>query len=396
MMDFQKYLLFLHTNDQITKQPRNMKLRTTISLLALAAMFAFSTPAEAQWGSLIKGARKTLGIKTKKEKREEAALKEQQRKRDSVEAVIKSITPTIPQPAPEGTRDMAILWQGKTKIGKWDPVNLEITFNKKYDDGPLAGEFVKYVIDPMSGIVKSSLGNEVGRISNDGTIVTSKLGTLNYDNANGKVSYNGEVIGNVNMQKALCYSQEVGSFDGHVSPLLVAFTFIGALLSPEQVEGFHTAKIKMDQEAAARAEKARQEQQAREEARRKEWESLNCVISGSNGITQGYVRSNGVVENSSHITIGYIKQNGVIENASHITIGYVLSNGTVEQSNRITLGYFDGRTFEKSNRITCGYYSSGTFENSNRITIGRFSGKYNQTVIAACFFFFFFPKEVNK
>ena len=82
MMDFQKYLLFLHPDDQITKQPRNMKLRTTISLLALAAMFAFSTPAEAQWGSLIKGARKTLGIKTKKEKREEAALKEQQRKRD--------------------------------------------------------------------------------------------------------------------------------------------------------------------------------------------------------------------------------------------------------------------------------------------------------------------------
>ena len=53
-----------------------MKLRTTILLLALAAMFTFSTPAEAQWGSLIKGARKTLGIKTKKEKREEAALKE--------------------------------------------------------------------------------------------------------------------------------------------------------------------------------------------------------------------------------------------------------------------------------------------------------------------------------
>ena len=252
------------------------------------------------------------------------------------------------------------------------------------------------LIGPDTYIDGQLLGNEVGRISNDGTIVTSKLGTLNYDNANGKVSYNGEVIGNVNMQKALCYSQEVGSFDGHVSPLLVAFTFIGALLSPEQVEGFHTAKIKMDQEAAARAEKARQEQQAREEARRKEWESLNCGISGSNGITQGYVRSNGVVENSSHITIGYIKQNGVIENASHITIGYVLSNGTVEQSNRITLGYFDGRTFEKSNRITCGYYSSGTFENSNRITIGRFSGKYNQTVIAACFFFFFFPEEVNK
>ena len=372
-----------------------MKLSTKIMMLALAAMFVVSTPAEAQFGSLIRGARKGLGIKTKKEKREEAAAKEAQRKRDSVQAVINSITPTIPQPAPDGTRTIAILWQGQTKIATWDPVRLEITFNKKYESGELAGQDVKYMLDPITGVVKSNLGNEVGRISNDGTIVTSKLGTLNYDARTNKVSFNGEVIGEATMQKATCYHMTVGTFDGYVSPLLTTFTLIGALLSPEQVAEIHADKVKQDQERAAREEKARQERAAREEARRKEWESLNCEIMASNGTTLGYVRSNGVVENRSHITIGYIQPNGVIEGSNRITIGYVSGN-TVEKSNRITLGYFDGHTFEKSNRITCGYYNSGTFEASNRITIGRFSGKYNHTVIAACFFFFFFPEEVEK
>ena len=371
------------------------KLRTKISLLVLAALFTFSTPADAQFGSLVRGARKTLGIKTKKEKAQEAAAKEAQRKRDSVATVVRSITPTIPQPMAEGTQPIAIKWQGKTQIATWDPVKLEITFNKKYDDGELAGQYVKYIVDPQTGVVKSSLGNEVGRMDNDGTVVTSKLGTLKYDAQTNKVSYEGEVIGEATMLKATCFDKTVGTFEGHVSPLLTAFTLIGALLSPDQIAELHAEKVKADQEKAAREEKARQERAAREEALRKEWESLNCEIMASNGITLGYVRSNGVVENRSHITIGYIKPNGVVEGSNHITIGYVSGN-TVEKSNRITLGYFDGRTFEKSNRITCGYYNSGTFEASNRITIGRFSGKYNHTVIAACFFFFFFPEQVEN
>lgn len=372
-----------------------MKLSTKIIMLAMVSTFAVSTPAEAQWGSLIKGARKSLGIKTKKEKAQERAAKEEQRKRDSVQAVIKGITPTIPQPAPAGTRTIAILWQGKTKIATWDPVKLEITFNKKYESGELAGQDIRYMLDPTTGIVKSSLGNEVGHISNDGTVVTSKLGTLNYDSQTQKVSFNGEVIGEATMQKATCYHMTVGTFDGHVSPLLTTFALIGALLSPEQIAEIHAEKVKIDQERAAQEQKARQERLAREEAQKKEWESLNCEIMASNGITLGYVKSNGVVEGSNHMTIGYIKQNGVIESSNHMTIGYVSGN-TVEKSNRMTLGYFDGRTFEKSNRMTCGYYNSGLFEASNRMTIGRFSGKYNHTVIAACFFFFFFSEEVEK
>ena len=68
-------------------------LKTTVMLLV--AMFAFSTPADAQFGSL-NALRKQMGIKTKKEKQQEKALEEARRKQDSIQAYIKSITPTIP------------------------------------------------------------------------------------------------------------------------------------------------------------------------------------------------------------------------------------------------------------------------------------------------------------
>ena len=105
-----------------------MKSRTKFLVMAMVAMFAFSTPADAQWGGLLNKARKAVGIKTKQEK----AIDEQKRKQDSIQAAIKSITPTIPQPAESGAL-IAIRWD-KTKIGTWDPVKLEITFNKTYED----------------------------------------------------------------------------------------------------------------------------------------------------------------------------------------------------------------------------------------------------------------------
>lgn len=63
-----------------------MNRRTSFLVLALVAMFAFSTTADAQFGGLLNKARKAAGIKTKQEK------------------TIESITPTIPQPAAEGTK----------------------------------------------------------------------------------------------------------------------------------------------------------------------------------------------------------------------------------------------------------------------------------------------------
>ena len=378
-----------------------MKLSVRISMLALAAMFAFSTPADAQFGKLLRKARKAVGLQTNQDKYEEyremqdKADKERKRKNDSIQAVIKSITPTIPQPAAEGTAPIAIKWQN-TKIGEWDPVTLEITFNKTYDEGELAGQKVSYKLNPATGKWKSKKGTDVGSMSNDGTIVSPNLGTIKFNPETNKVVMNDEVIGEATMLKASSYGTTIGTFEGHVSPLLVAFTFHGSLISEKQVAEWKEAKRQRDIEAAERTAKARAEAAAREEAKKKEWAELNCEIMASNGSTLGYVRANGVVEASNRMTIGYIQQNGTIEKSNRMTIGYVQPNGTVEKSNRMTIGYFDGRTFEKSNRMTCGYYSSGTFEASNRMTIGRIRGKYNSTVLAACFFFFFFPEQVDK
>ena len=75
-----------------------MNRKTSFIALALVAMFACSTPAQAQWGGLLNKARKAAGIKTKQEKAVEA---EQQRK-DSVAKAAAAITTTIPQAAESG------------------------------------------------------------------------------------------------------------------------------------------------------------------------------------------------------------------------------------------------------------------------------------------------------
>ena len=324
--------------------------------MALAAMFAFSTPAEAQWGSLLNKARKAAGIKTKQEK---AADREKHR-RDSIQEAIKSITPTVPQPAATGALN-TIRW-GKTAIGTWDPVNLEITFNQTYDEGEFAGQKVSYKLDPATGKWTAKNGTPKGSINNDGTIESPNLGTLKFDTKTNKVYLDGDVIGEASMLKAVSFGHEIGSFDGHVSPLLVAYTFHGALISKNQVIEWKETQAKAAAEAAARAEKERQERAAREEALKKEWAELNAEVSNSSYSTLGYIRSNGTVENSSHSTIGYIKMDGTVENSSHSTIGYVRSNGEVE--------------------------------NSSHSTIGKLRGTNNRTVIAAAFYFFFFKDKV--
>ena len=316
-----------------------MKHSTKFLGLALVAMFAFSTPAEAQWGSLLNKARKAAGIKTKQEK---AADREKHR-RDSIQEAIKSITPTVPQPAATGALN-TIRW-GKTAIGTWDPVNLEITFNQTYDEGEFAGQKVSYKLDPATGKWTAKNGTPKGSINNDGTIESPNLGTLKFDTKTNKVYLDGDVIGEASMLKAVSFGHEIGSFDGHVSPLLVAYTFHGALISKNQVIEWKEAQAKAAAEAAARAERERQERAAREEALKKEWAELNAEVSNSSYSTLGYIRSNGTVENSSHSTIGYIKMDGTVENSSHSTIG-------------------------------------------------RLRGTNNRTVIAAAFYFFFFKDKV--
>ena len=339
--------------------------RTQLIVMALAAMFAFSTPAEAQFGlgKLARKARKAVGLQTNQDKYEEyreqqaKEEKERRRKNDSIQLAIKDITPTIPQPAATGALN-TIRW-GKTAIGTWDPVNLEITFNQTYDEGEFAGQKKSYKLNPATGDWTSKKGTHVGRMSNDGTIESPNLGTIKFDSKTNKVSMNGETIGEATMLKATSFSHEIGSYDGHVSPLLIAFTFHGCLISKDQVVEWKEAEAKAKAEAAARAEKERQERIAREEALKKEWQELNVEVMTSTGSTLGYVR-NGTVENSTHSTIGYYR-NGTIENSSHSTIGY---------------------------------FRSGDYESSTHSTIGKMRGTNNSTVIAGIFFFFHFKDKV--
>lgn len=368
----------------------HMKSRSNFLVVAVLATFAFSTPAEAQFGlgGLVNKARKAAGIKTKQEK----AIEQEQHRKDSIQEAIKSITPTIPQPAASGALN-TIKW-GNTPIGTWDPVNLEITFNKTYDEGELAGQKVSYKLDPATGDWTSKKGTHVGKMSNDGTIESPNLGTLKYDAATNKIYQNGEEIGVATMQNATSFGQQIGSFQGHVSPLLVAFVFHGCLISQNQVGQWKADREKAVAEAAARAEKERQERIAREEALKKEWSELNVEVSNSSYSTLGYIRSNGTVENSSHSTIGYIKSNGTVENGSHSTIGYVKSNGTIENSSHSTIGYYRSGTMENSSHSTIGYYRSGSIEDRMHSTIGKLRGTNNSTVIAAAFYFFFFKDKV--
>lgn len=365
-----------------------MKRRTTFLVVAFAAMFALSTPAEAQWGSLINSARKAAGIKTKKEK----AADEQKRKQDSIQTAIKSITPTIPLPAASGA-PIAIRWQNQ-KIGEWDPVKLEITFNQTYDEGELAGQKVCWQLNPETGKFTSKNGTPKGSISNDGTIESPNLGTLKFDAKTGKVLQNGEAIGEATMLKASSYGNAIGSFDGHVSPLLVAYTFHGSLISQKQVAEWKEVAKKRAEEAAVREAKAREERAAREEALKKEWAELNVTIEASNFSTVGRVRG-GTVEDSSFRTIGRIKPDGTIEDGSFRTIGRIKGN-TIEDGSFRTIGRFDGRTFEDSSFRTIGRFSSGTVEDSSFRTIGRIKGTSNQIVVAACFYYFFFTDQLNK
>ena len=367
-----------------------MKRRTTFLVMALAAMFALSTPAEAQWGSLLNKARKAAGIKTKQEKAQDEA----KRRQDSIQTAIKSITPTIPQPAKTGAPN-AIKW-GDTKIGEWDPVKLEITFNQTYDEGELAGQKVSYKLDPTTGIWTSKKGTNVGQMSNDGTIQSPNLGTLKYDPEKNTVSMDGEVIGKVNLKTAYAFDRTIGSFEGHVSPLLVAFTFHGSLISKKQVTEWKEAKLKAEQEAKERAERERQARIEREEALKKEWAALNMEITTSTNSTLGYIRANGVVENSNHSTIGYIKTSGEVENGNHSTLGYIRDNGEVENSYHSTIGYYRNGCFEDSYHSTAGYFRNGDVENGSHSTVGKIRGGSNKTIVAAAVYFFFFKDKIQS
>lgn len=356
-------------------------------MLALVAIFTFSTPADAQWGGLINSARKAAGIKTKKEKEQEEQqrrLQEQQRRQDSIRAAINSITPTIPQPAPEGTAPVAIKWQG-TQIGEWDPVGLEITFNKTYDEGEFAGQKVSYKLNQQTGQWTSKKGTDVGRMSNDGTIVSPNLGTIKLIPQTCKIVRNDEVIGEVTKLNAYSYGTMIGNFDAHVSPLLVAFTFHGSLISAKQIGEWKEAKVQRDLAAA----KARQEAAVRAATQRSSSSGSRNMDLYYNGSRFGEIRANGdVYFNGSRK--GEFRSNGdIYVNGSRK--GEIRSNGDIyKNGSRIGEVRSNGDIYLNGSRIGEIRSNGDIYKSGSRIGEARNMSSNDVRKVAIIYFYDFF------
>ena len=300
-------------------------IKTT--MMVLVTMFAFSTAADAQFSINLNKARKVLGIKTKKEK------------------TMDALKPTIPQPDKKG-KPVIIKWMNN-RVGEWDPAALKLTFDQTYEEGEYAGQHVTLTLDPATGKWTSISGKEVGQMSNDGTLETPNLGTIKFNPKTNEVSMDGEVIGFATINEASCYGTKFGSFDSYVSPLLVAYTTFGVLISNDQVDKLKAIKQKADAEAAARAAKERELAAARAASSSRvsssSSSSSNSSSSSSSSSKQsielyrsgsrfGEIRPNGDIYISGS-RVGEARSNGdIYVNGSNR--GEVRSNGDVYKSGR--------------------------------------------------------------
>ena len=302
-------------------------IKTT--MMALVAMFAFSTAADAQFSINLNKARKALGIKTKKEK------------------AMDALKPTIPQPDKKG-KPVTIKWMNK-KVGEWDPATLMLVFNDTYDEsaGEYAGQHITFMLDPATGKWTNIAGRPAGQMSNDGTLETPNLGTIKFNPKTNEVSMDGEVIGSATINEASCYGTTFSSFDGYVSPLLVAYTTFGVMVSKDQIGRFKLLQQQAKAEAAARAAKERELAAARAASSSRvsssSSNSSNSSSSSSSSSKQsielyrsgsrfGEIRRNGDIYISGS-RVGEARSNGdIYVNGSNR--GEVRSNGDVYKSGR--------------------------------------------------------------
>ena len=329
-------------------------IKTT--MMVLATMFAFSTAADAQFSINLNKARKALGIKTKKEK------------------AMDALKPTIPQPDKKG-KPVIIKWMNN-RVGEWDPAALKLTFDQTYQEGEYAGQHVTLTLDPATGKWTSISGKEVGQMSNDGTLETPNLGTIKFNPKTNEVSKDGEVIGYATISEASCYGTKFGSFDSYVSPLLLAYTTFGVLISNDQVDKLKAIKQKADAEAAARAAKERELAAARAASSRSSSNSSSNSSSSSGS-------SNSSSSSSSKKTIdlyrsgsrfGEIRPNGDIY-ISGSRVGEARSNGDI---------YVNGSNRGEV-RSNGDVYKSGT-----RVGEARNMTSSDVKTVAAIYFFNFF------
>ena len=358
-------------------------IKTT--MMVLAAMFAFSTAADAQFSINLNKARKALGIKTKKEK------------------AMDALKPTIPQPDKKG-KPVTVKWMNN-RVGEWDPAALKLTFDQTYQEGEYAGQHVTLTLDPATGKWTSISGKEVGQMSNDGTLETPNLGTIKFNPKTNEVSKDGEVIGYATISEASCYGTKFGSFDSYVSPLLLAYTTFGVLISNDQFDKLKAIKQKADAEAAARAAKERELAAARAASNRSSSSSSSNSSSSSgssnsssskktidlyrSGSRFGEIRPNGDIYISGS-RVGEARSNGdIYVNGSNR--GEVRSNGDVYKSGtRVGEVRSNGDIYLDGRRVGEVRSNGDVYLNGTRVGEARNMTSSDVKTVAAIYFFNFF------
>lgn len=359
-------------------------IKTT--MMALVAMFAFSTAADAQFSINLNKARKALGIKTKKEK------------------AMDALKPTIPQPDKKG-KPVTIKWMNK-KVGEWDPATLMLVFNDTYDEsaGEYAGQHITFMLDPATGKWTNIAGRPAGQMSNDGTLETPNLGTIKFNPKTNEVSMDGEVIGSATINEASCYGTTFSSFDGYVSPLLVAYTTFGVMVSKDQIGKFKLLQQQAKAEAAARAAKERELAAARaaSSSRVSSSSSSSSKSSGSSsssgkktidlyrsGSRFGEIRPNGDIYISGS-RVGEARSNGdIYVNGSNR--GEVRSNGDVYKSGtRVGEVRSNGDIYLDGRRVGEVRSNGDVYLNGTRVGEARNMTSSDVKTVAAIYFFNFF------
>ena len=259
---------------------------------------------------------------------------------------------------------------------------------------------------------RSTLLQESGQVfpvmSNDGTLETPNLGTIKFNPKTNEVSKDGEVIGYATISEASCYGTKFGSFDSYVSPLLLAYTTFGVLISNDQVDKLKAIKQKADAEAAARAAKERELAAARAASSRSSSNSSSNSSSSSgssnssssssskktidlyrSGSRFGEIRPNGDIYISGS-RVGEARSNGdIYVNGSNR--GEVRSNGDVYKSGtRVGEVRSNGDIYLDGRRVGEVRSNGDVYLNGTRVGEARNMTSSDVKTVAAIYFFNFF------
>lgn len=196
-----------------------MKHSIKVAAMALIAMFAFSTVADAQLGGLLNKAKSAVSSSSSSSSSKSAG----------------KVKLAIPK---TGSGDVIVFTRNgqdgnKNEVGKWNPVTGEIT----------VGNAV-YKLDPGTGQVTDASGASKGSMSANGTIEAPNFGTINLQ-PDGVIIYvykGDEKLGGIvtTMGEVYYGDRRLGdsgfASDQSVNPLLMAYVYFGLIYTQDDLD----------------------------------------------------------------------------------------------------------------------------------------------------------------